>query len=291
MSAFARRARANAALAPKLATGSALAALQREFMRLLTGEPGDFPRELDASQGIPPDTGLGVYTHAYGARLREALAGDHAALVGCLGADGWDELGAAYIAACPSRHRSLRSFGNALPAFLRDDPRYRGRPALASLAQFERALLDSFDAADDATAEWDQLLRLPAARWPSLRLRLQRGLGRFEDAHGSVETWLASKAGQPTLLSDLPRPAQSWAIWRDAQLITHFRSLEPAEAALLDHFRFGGNFAEGCERLAPFLPADAVPAQALRWLGQWCADGWIAAWLDETDSLPDTHLE
>jgi hypothetical protein len=258
-----------------------LARLQAQFFRQVSGLGGDDATPaLDASAGIAPALGLRIYAHAYGARLREALHSDHAALAAYLGAAAWARASADYIAAQPSRQRSLRQFGDGLPAFLRAHRRYRERPELAELAAFERALLDSFDAADASPVGWQELLALPAAAWPSLAPRLHPALGRLSTTSNCVESWLA-------LQGDGPRPALSvsargeWAIWRDPDLVTRFRSLPPPEAMLLDHFRTGGDFASGCEHLTRLLPADEVPAQALQYLGQWSGDGWISRWSGE----------
>lgn len=255
---------------------SALAVLQRDFLQTLaSGADGVSDALADGPGGLAPARGLAIYVHAYSARLREALANDHAALAGLLGDDAWAELCTAYIAAHPSRFASLRFFGDGLPGFLSTHEAYASTPLLAELAGFERALLDSFDAADAVPAAWDGLAAIPPSLWASLRPAFVPSLGRLATRHGAVEAWRALRQGTAPELA----PARAdWALWRDADLVTRFRSLAGDEAALLDHFLAGGDFAGGCELLQHWHDADAVPRTALAFLQGWCADGWIAAW-------------
>lgn len=254
---------------------SALAALQRDFLRTLAGEERGVMATLAGGRGVAPARGLQVYVHAYSARLREALANDHATLATLLGDAGWEAMTADYIAAHPSRHPSLRHFGNGLPAFLRTHPRYAGVPLLAELAAFERALLDSFDAADAPRAAWRDLLALPSSDWPALRPRFQPSLRRVVATQGAVEAWKALRAGKPPPAEARPG---DWALWRDESQVTRFRPLPEAESALLAHFLDGGDFAGACALLTRWQPVDAVPAFALAQWRRWCDEGWIANW-------------
>jgi hypothetical protein len=262
---------------------TALAQLQSDFLRNISGAGTPLAAQLDGRRGIAPDLGLQIYTHAYSARLREALQSDHAALAWYLGEERWFRTCNDYIARHPSQHRSLRHFGNQLPEFLRRHPSHEAHPRIAELAAFERALLDSFDAADAPRAEWQALLALPQEAWPTLCPRFQPSLVRQSTRTNAVQVWMAAQSGQavPKVRRLAGVHRAHWAIWRDADLVTHFRSLPEPEAAALDHFRAGGDFAACCELLLQWFPAEAVPAQALAFLGQWCSDGWVAAWMPE----------
>lgn len=255
---------------------SALASLQRDFLRALTGADRQVSAALQDQGGIGRDLGLQIYVHAYSARLREALENDHAQLAAYLGDELWQQLVTAYVAANPSHQTSLRNFGEGLPHFLRIHAPFDAHPVLAELASFERSLLDSFDAAEAPVASWDELLHTPPSRWPGLRPRFVPSLSRLGTRLNSVEIWQALKAGRrPPEVQNLPG---DWAIWRDAEQVTRFRSLGIDEAVLLDHFLAGGDFGQGCEQLQRWHESDAVPAKALEALARWCAEGWISAW-------------
>lgn len=258
------------------AGAGAFAALQRDFLATLAGAERGVLAALDDGAGVAPSRGLQVYVHAYSARLREALHNDHAALAMLLGEPAWERMTADYIAAFPSRHASLRHFGDRLPRFLREHPVYSAQPLLAELAAFERALLDSFDAADAAVAAWKDLLALPPTAWAGLRPCFVPALARFTSRCGAVEAWKALRRGvTPTVAEPT---ASEWVLWRDASLVTRFRPLPAMEAALLDHFLGGGDFGAACELLQAWQAPDEVPGFAVGQLRRWCGEGWIRDW-------------
>lgn len=167
-----------------------LAQLQRHFIAHLRGTTDEHLEQAVDVGRLPATTGLRIYAHAYGARLREALENDHPVLGAYLVDALWESL-KGYIDAHPSRVRSLRDFGNALPAFLAETEQFRGHPQLAELARFERLLLDSFDAADDPRAEWAQLQAIPPEQWPAMCVRLHRSVR-------DMQAWRSGRRSRPT---------------------------------------------------------------------------------------------
>ena len=254
-----------------------LVGLQRQFLARLRGQPdGDLAAET-ARGHVSRTVGLNIYTNAYGARLREALEHDHPVLGTYLGDTLWDAMCRGYIAAHPSRVRSLRDFGANLPAYLAQSDSFRAHPEIAELALFERRLLDSFDAADDVHAVWDDLLATPVAEWPAVQVRFHPSLRLHAVAYNSVETWRAIKDGHaPPEVR--PAVGTEWALWRDCERVGRFRSLDAEESAAVAHFRNGGDFAGFCMLLTAWHSAESVPMAALGRLRAWCTDGWISRW-------------
>ena len=257
---------------------SQLAELQRDFLRSMMNGAPIVESALCDQGGIARELGLGIYSHAYRARLREVLGNDHPVLASYLGDRLWDELCEAYIPAHPSRYRSLRHFGSALPAFLGQRAPFDRHPELAELALFERTLLDCFDAADAPVASWAQLQAVPATDWPTLRLQLAPGVRRMSTLCNSISIWMALKASE-TPPKPMPAERTEWLCWRDVGLITQFRSIDAEEAAVIDHFLAGGDFSGGCDLLLSWHAADAVPGRALDHLARWAGESWIAEWL------------
>lgn len=64
-------------------------------------------------------------------------------------------------------------------------------------------------------------------------------------------------------------------IWRDADLVSHFRALHAEEAALLRHFQGNGAFAGACEILLTWHAAKSVPPLALNYLRSYAEAGWL----------------
>lgn len=254
-----------------------LAGLQRRFMESIV-QPGDqVASELHAGGGIDVQLGMGIYSHAYQARLREVLGNDHALLSRYLGDDLWGQMCASYIAAHPSRYRSLRQFGDALPGFLARQAPFESRLEIAELAGFERNLLDCFDSPDAECATWRQLQGLPASVWPGLRLRFLPCVRRFSTGSNAIALWIALKDGHAPPAASL-EPSE-WLCWRDQALITQFRSLDGEEATLFDHFLGEGDFSAACELLLESHPADEVPSRALGYLASWSEAGLVNAWI------------
>ena len=255
---------------------ASLAELQRDFLADMRGTAPDAAMDHLASGGIPAATGIAIYRNAYVARLREALENDQPILGRYLGDALWARMCDGYIAAHPSRVRSLRHFGESLPEYLADVEPFSVSPQLAELARLERRLLDCFDAADAGRADWQQLLGMPDIDWPGLRLHFQPSVQSLQHAWNSIEIWNALKH------DDVPptaaRETTDWLLWRDDERITRFRSMAFDESLVLRQFLHGGDFAGVCEMLLEVHPPEAVPGVAIGLLRQWCDEGLIQRW-------------
>lgn len=254
-----------------------LAMLQREFLSGIRGAGGSGLPGAIAPGRLSGQTGFGIYAHAYSARLREALENDHPVLGSYLGDELWSKLCVGYIATHPSRVRSLRDFGAGLPGYLEQTEPFAAHPVIAELAAFELGLLDSFDAADDGRAEWEELLGLAPEEWPELRVDFHPSLRLHAVAWNSVEIWRALKQGVEPPVAGAATGA-GWALWRDEDCVTRFRSLDGRECAALASMQRGDSFGDLCQLLLAWLPGDEVPAVALGYLRSWCAEGWMSSW-------------
>lgn len=266
---------------------SELVALQKTFLAAMRGEVANkasadpLMPALALGRFATPEIGLSIYQNAYGARLREVLENDHPQLGKYLGDDLWRQLCDGYIATHPSTVRSLRDFGAALPIYMATTAPYSGIPNAAELAEFERRLLDCFDAADAPLATWQSLLATPPEQWPNLRPQFHPSAQLHSVQWNSVEIWRALKAASAN--PDQPPPEScaaraDWLLWRNNSQITRFRSLSLDESQAYTHFRAGGDFAGLCEALQERHAAEAVPGIALAVLQSWCAEDLISAW-------------
>ncbi len=261
-----------------------LAELQTRFLDALLQPPSLQPGDglhLDA-----PATGFSIYANAYRARLIETLATDHQKLQTCAGADQFTELATGYIDAHPSTHRSLRYFGATFPKYIDS----HDLPLLAELASFERLLLDVYDAQDAETADRSVLSTVPQQHWPSLQFAFHPSVRIFVERHGGVQTWKQiddPKTDEPTRLpghavppdtsaTTSAQPECVWLLWRDATLITRFRSLEAIESAMVKSLLLSGQtLALAAQSAYESAPAADLADQVFAHIQRWFGDGLI----------------
>jgi hypothetical protein len=247
--------------------------LQRAFAGyLLTGEPA-IRAAVRPSAKADIDTLLGVYRHGYSARLVEVLGNDFPALKALLGAAEFDRMARAYLAAHPSRGFSVRSFGNALPDFLRATTTYSERPALADMAAFEAALADAFDAADAQPIRTEHLARVPPPAWPSLSFQFHPSVRLLSLRTQAPDAWSAQNEGRPCTEPALAEG--DWLIWRQA-LEVKYRRLDQDESAALQAAMAGEDFSALCEILVEHGSEDQAAFRAAGLIRVWIEAGLIA---------------
>lgn len=257
-------------------TGS-LSDLQRAFQDYLLERSDSFAASVRDTRKADRQTLLGVYRDAYALRLIEVLTNDFPGLVAMAGPADFDHLARAYIAARPSRHPSVRWFGAHLPDFMASTAPYSGSLAAVEMARFEWTLGEAFDSSDATPIRADDLMTLPAEAWEELRFTPLPSLRRLTLAFDVPQAWQRREEVEPGDL-EVQAAAQptDWAIWRPERT-SHFRSLEPDEAAMLQAMIDGKAFPDLCESLVALVGEDAAPAQAAGRLRSWVEEGMIGA--------------
>lgn len=247
-----------------------LAEQQRAFMALLihedlaTGTP-----LLRPLGGQPPR--LGVYHHAYRARLTEALRSNLPVLHRALGDEAFGALAEAYLADSPSRRPSIRWFGDGLVTWLAAHPDALPHPALTDLAAMEWALGLSFDAADASPLCFDNLASLPAELWPQARFTAHPSVAVLDLAWAVEPLWQALTENADAA-TEAPQPLpHQLLVWRHG-LETRWRSLDGPEATLLPACLAGDTFAALCEQAAA-TEGDSAPRWVAGALRRWVDDG------------------
>src|ERR1043166_5088346 len=112
---------------------SDLARQQDDFQRGILGADDTILTEILDSPRQERGTLFGVYRHAYGSRLAEAMRNDHDLLHNYIGDKMCDAITSAYIAAHPSQHPNIRWFSQTLPQFLKSTEPFSGYPVLSDL--------------------------------------------------------------------------------------------------------------------------------------------------------------
>lgn len=226
--------------------------------------------------GAAPQDLLGVYQSGYRIRLVDYLAEDHPGLLGLLGDDDFEALAAEYIAAQPPRDRNARWYTTGLPDFMRKSPRWRDNARAVSMALFERAIVDAFDAADSTPLGIGVLSALPSEDWPSLVFGFHPSLTLHELTAGTLETYDVvtgeDAAGPPPPQEGVERVA----VWRVGHE-SAFRELEPDEYVALSEALAGAAFGDICQMTAFQQSGEIEPERLAQCLASWFEDGMIVS--------------
>jgi hypothetical protein len=205
--------------------------------------------EISTDERFPSSVRLGVYTQAYAARLVEVLGETFPAVRAALGGSRFARYISEFTRQHPSRHRSARAYGEALPQWLAtrlSGPRAQG---MADLARFEWAVAGAFDAADAAALKPASLAAVLPAQWPTLQFEFSPTLRRLRVTSNCVAWWKFACAGQPRPGRWRSSCPQQWLIWRQ-DLAVFYRRLSQAEMQALDAAQTGRNFGQLCEQLS-----------------------------------------
>jgi hypothetical protein len=258
------------------ANAGSLGDLQRAFQDYLLASSDSFRAAVRDTSKADRITLLDVYRDGYALRLIEVLTTDYPGLMAMAGPTDFDHMARAYIAAHPSRHPSVRWYGNGVADFLASTPPYSRTPAAAEMARFEWALGEAFDSPDVAPITADALMALPPEAWETLCFTTLPSLRRLMLAFEAPQAWQRRAEVEPGNLevARAPEPLV-WAMWRP-ELVSNFRSLDKDEAALLDALVAGRPFPELCEAVAPFTGDDQAPARAAGLLRAMVEGGMIA---------------
>ena len=215
---------------------------------------------------------VGVYRHAYRARLAEALRGNYPVLHRVLGDEAFAALAGAYLQAHPSRSPSIRWFGHALPdwmtARLGADPQALPHPALPDLARMEWAIGTSFDAADADPLARTELTRREPAAWPALRFTPHPSARLLALGWAVEPLWRALTDDPDTRTAPPEERPHALLVWREGRE-SRWRILPADEAEALAGCLEGLRFDALGERVAATGTGDAAVRLA----------GWLAAWV------------
>jgi hypothetical protein len=244
--------------------------LQREMQRALLGEENRIEACIADTPPLAKEARLHIYRHAYAARLIEALGDHYPVLHQILGDEDFEALGAAFVRAHPSVHRSIRWYGREVAAFLRMEAPFAEQPILAEIAAFEWCLAEAFDSADESVLDRSALASVEPAEWGTLAFRFHPSVRRLAFEWNAAAAWKAVSAEETPPAPERSAEVVEWLIWR-RDLENYFRSLDSVEVIALDAALEGRNFAQICDALAVRLPEDEVPLRAATL---------IAAWLD-----------
>jgi hypothetical protein len=245
---------------------------QSDFQRgILSGDDTVLAEILDSPKE-KREILFGVYRHAYGSRLVEAMRNDHKLLHLYLGDEMFDAMGHAYVAANPSQHPNLRWFSGGLPDFLKSSEPYSDHPVLSDLAVLEKALNDAFDADDAPVVGVADLAGVAPEAWADLKFQPHPGAFRLDTATNASTIWLALKNNEtPPDAVTLEQPCRL-LVWRQ-DVTPMFRELGVEEAMMWDEATSGIPFGVLCSMLATYDDPDGAAARGAAYLHGWITAG------------------
>ena len=223
---------------------------------------------------LPAADRLKIYRNAYRVRFLDAIKDTHTVLFKILGDEVFESLGAAFIDANPSVHRSIRWYGRELADFLTQREPYSDQPILAEIARFEWTLSAVFDAADAEPMGRDALRAVNPDSWDQLGFVFHPSLRRLDLAWNTVAVWQAMSRDEDPPPPEAADTATPWLLWR-RELTNRFRSMDQAESAALEAARAGEPFGQICAALRAWLPEEEIPLRAATLIGTWTDSGMI----------------
>jgi hypothetical protein len=241
---------------------------------ILSGDVSVLAEILDSPQE-KREVLFGVYQHAYGSRLVEAMRNDHKLLHSYLGDEMFDAMGEAYVAAHPSQHPNLRWFSSSLPKFLKSTEPYSNYPALSDLAALEKALNDAFDAQDAPPIGIADLAGFAPEDWKDLKFQPHPSAIRIDCSTNASAIWRALKSDEMPPDAVGLEQACRLLIWRQ-DVTPKFRELGDEEAMMWAEAVSGIPFGVLCTMLATFDDPDSAAARGAGYLHGWVTAGLLA---------------
>jgi hypothetical protein len=254
-------------------TAPTLEALQAALQAHLLDAPSDIAGALRPG-GIGIARRLGVYHHAYRARLVDALRDSFGHTARYLGDESFETAARGYLREHPSTQPNLRWFGRDFAGWLAEG--WPDDPELGELAQLDWALRRAFDGEDAPPLDLAALAAVPPDAWDRALLRWHPSCERLYQRCNTLAIWHAlDRDDTPPAPQRLAQPMPV-LVWRFG-LQPHFRSLAPFEAHAIGLLWNGLTFGAVCEALAQaFAGIDAVAETGLL-LRRWIDEGLLAA--------------
>jgi hypothetical protein len=250
--------------------------LQQAFQDYLSHQNNHTIETLIAEgHSLPKTEQLEIYFNAYRLRLLEILAEDFPKLKILMGEEAFDQCGLFYIAVHPSKHFSVRYFGQHLNDFLRTEAPYSESPYLAEMAAFEWAFGNTLDAQDTDIVKLETLQTIPPEKWGHLQFTFHPSLQILSLEWDIPQLWQTLNALEPPRQAVKQSAAITWIAWRK-ELRTQYRSLTHSQVVMLNKLQSGMTFADLCEILCETIEEEKVPQVALEFIQQCMTDNIIS---------------
>jgi hypothetical protein len=244
---------------------------------------------------------LEIYNRQYWFRLQSAFTEDFPGLRAVIGAERFDVLMNAYLAAHPSRSFTLRNLGSKLHHWLTQNPQYAGRRLALALdvVRVEWACIEAFDNAEfpplsaeevaainaDSRLALQPHVQLLALQYPAddLVLDMHRQQKRESSEAGTRPETHEDEDYTPLRL----RKRATWLAVHRAAFSLYYKRLTGSEYRTLTAIREGRTLPEALE--AGFIGSHLAIGTQLNlvrtWFANWAELGWICKPVDTPANL------
>lgn len=223
---------------------------------------------------------LGIYSHAYFARLQECLRAEFSVLAQTLGVELFNRFTFDYLRHHPSRSYTLNRLGESFPHYLTETrPDHDASPGereswpdfIIDLAILERAFSEVFDGPGvegQPALDVDQLSAMPDERLFEARFLPVVCLRLLAFRYPVSQYFHVMRNGENP---ELPAPADTFLAMNRRDYVVRFHELELQQYNLLTAVTSGQSFAQAIAGVTE------LPSTALQWLRNWMAKGFFAA--------------
>ena len=253
---------------------SALLHLQSAFQSHLQDNGAAIEGSIAAGRGITVQRRLGIYHHAYRARLVDALRDSFGHTATYLGDDWFDADALAFVQSHPSTASSLNDYGTGFAAWLLE--RHPRDGDIGELAALDWALRRAFDGADAAPLDLAALAGITPEAWGRIGFVFVPTCARLTFSHNTLALWQALDQEQVPPKAQRLDATSDVLVWRRGHQ-PHFRSLGALEARAIGALHDGASFAAVCERLAIEFPHNDAALEAGALLRRWIDEQLLAA--------------
>lgn len=253
------------------ATAPTLAELQARFQQAVVEGDDGILSLIPANSRTSNAVLLGVYQHAYVARLVEIVRGAYPYLAQHMGEPAFTRMAEAYVRRYPSHHANARWYAIDVPELLAD-AEFEGSPELLELAGLERALDRAFDALDAPVLDLAALAQHAPETWGRLAFRPHPSAALLSCKTNAFAIWQALKNGEEPPLAEVSRETDGYLVWR-RETTPSVRRLQPEERMLWTEAAAGAPFGALCEMAATFADPDGAALRVAQVLHGWLSTG------------------
>jgi Putative DNA-binding domain len=264
-----------------------------EARRLIDAGSRQLEQVVTRSKALTAAERLAIYANAYYTRLLECLGEVYPVLKRAVGDEAFDGFAFGYLQDYPSRSYTLNELGRHFPRYLSEtrpvlDGDEDGKPSVVSnwpdflidLARLEWMIYEVFDGPGVETQpllRGDEVLDLPADRWPQARLKTVVCLQLLATCFPVNDYYTATRKAKDAEAVPIPEQAETYVAVTRRQYVVRRYNLTRPQFELLSALKEGRTVGEAIGRIATAAGTELESlANDLKfWFRNWTAEGFF----------------